>query len=63
MATGIRVEHELHQRRRSRNVGLGVTLVLFAVLVYGLTVAKMGTDPTDALGGTAPAVTTDGGSE
>ena len=29
-ATQIRAEHELHRRRLSRNVGLGVALVLFA---------------------------------
>ena len=46
----IRAEHELHRRRLSRNVGLGVVLVLFVGLVYGLTIAKVGTDPNDALG-------------
>ncbi|TYB82527.1 hypothetical protein [Maritimibacter fusiformis] len=60
MATRIRAEHELHRRRLSRNVGLGVTLVLFVVLVYGLTIAKLGTDPTDALGITPPPAATDG---
>ena len=50
MATQIRAEHEMHRRRLSRNVGLGVALVLFVVLVYGLTIAKVGTDPNDALG-------------
>lgn len=60
MATRIRAEHELHRRRLSRNVGLGVTLVLFVVLVYGLTVAKLGTDPNDALGVTTPPAASDG---
>ena len=50
MATTIKAEHELHRRRLSRNVGLGVALILFVGLVYGLTIAKMGTDPTDELG-------------
>ena len=50
MATQIRAEHEMHRRRLSRNVGLGVVLLLFVGLVYGLTIAKVGTDPTDALG-------------
>ncbi|SMH54331.1 hypothetical protein [Maritimibacter sp. HL-12] len=50
MATQIRAEHELHRRRLSRNVGLGVALVLFVALVFGLTIAKVGTDPTDDLG-------------
>ena len=59
MATRIRAEHELHRRRLSRNVGLGVTLLLFVVLVYGLSIAKLGTDPNDALGAaqTPPAAT------
>ena len=48
--TTIRAEHELHRRRLSRNVGLGVVLLLFVGLVYGLTIAKVGTDPYDALG-------------
>ena len=50
MATQIRAEHELHRRRLSRNLGLGVALILLVVLVYGLTIAKVGTDPMDELG-------------
>jgi len=50
MATPIRAEHELHRRRLSRNVGLGVVLILFVGLIYGLTIAKVGTDPLDELG-------------
>ncbi|WP_177179338.1 hypothetical protein [Aliiroseovarius sediminilitoris] len=38
----IKVGHELHKRRLSRNVGVGVTLILFVGLVYGVTVAKVG---------------------
>lgn len=34
-------EHELHRRRFGRNVGVGVTLVLFIVLVFALTVVKV----------------------
>ena len=37
----IRVEHELHRRRLSRNVGVGVTLVALIALVFGLTMAKI----------------------
>ena len=33
--------HELHQRRLSRNLGLGLTLAAFVAVVFGLTVAKM----------------------
>ncbi|MEC7764906.1 MAG: hypothetical protein VX874_23585 [Pseudomonadota bacterium] len=50
MAEQIRATHELHTRRLSRNVGLGVVLVLFVGMVYGLTIAKVGTDPNDELG-------------
>lgn len=34
-------EHQLHKRRRSRNVGLGVVLVAFVALVFALTVVKV----------------------
>lgn len=34
-------EHELHRRRFGRNVGVGVTLALFIVLVFALTVVKV----------------------
>jgi len=37
-----KADHELHKRRLSRNVGLGLVLVCFVALVYGLTVAKVG---------------------
>ena len=37
----IRVEHELHQRRRGRNIGLLVVLLAFVALVFGLSVAKI----------------------
>ena len=38
---GLQVEHELHRRRASRNLGLLAVLVLFAALVFGLTIAKV----------------------
>lgn len=37
----LKAEHELHGRRRSRNVGLGVVLIGFVVLVFALTVVKV----------------------
>jgi hypothetical protein len=37
----IQAEHELHRRRRSRNVGLGLVLVAFMAVVFGLTVVKV----------------------
>ncbi len=36
-----RAEHELHRRRRSRNVGLGLVLAGFVALVFALTVVKV----------------------
>ena len=33
-----RPDHELHNRRASRNYGLGAVLLIFAALVFGLTV-------------------------
>ena len=37
----LNTEHEIHGRRRSRNVGLGLVLVAFVALVFGLTVVKV----------------------
>lgn len=37
----LNAEHEIHARRRSRNVGLGVVLIAFVALVFGLTVVKV----------------------
>ena len=37
----LRVEHDLHRRRRSRNVGLGLVLVGLIVVVFGLSVVKI----------------------
>ncbi len=37
----LKVEHELHTRRLGRNVGLGLVLVGFVVIVFGLTVVKV----------------------
>ncbi|WCR11650.1 hypothetical protein JHW45_04535 [Paracoccus stylophorae] len=34
-------EHDLHRRRRSRNVGLGLVLAAFVALVFGLTIVKV----------------------
>lgn len=37
----LQVEHELHKRRRSRNLGLLAVLLLFVALVFGLSVVKI----------------------
>lgn len=41
MVMPMQTEHELHRRRRSRNVGLGLVLATFVALVFGLTVVKI----------------------
>jgi ferric-dicitrate binding protein FerR (iron transport regulator) len=41
MVMPLHAEHEIHCRRRSRNVGLAVVLVAFVALVFGLTVVKV----------------------
>ena len=37
----LRAEHELHKRRWGRNLGVGLVLVGFVAVVFGLTVAKV----------------------
>ncbi len=37
----IKVEHEIHRRRLSRNVGVGLVLAAFVVLMFGLSVVKI----------------------
>ena len=37
----IKAEHEMHTRRKSRNIGLGLVLVGFVAVVFGLTVVKV----------------------
>ena len=37
----IHVEHELHGRRKGRNVGVGLLLAGFIAIVFGLTVVKV----------------------
>ena len=38
---GIRAEHEIHTRRRGRNLGVGLLLAAFVVLVMALTFVKI----------------------
>ncbi len=35
-------EHELHAARSGRNLAVGICLVLFVVLVFALTLVKLG---------------------
>lgn len=37
----IRVEHELHVRRRGRNIGVLLILVSLVTIMFGLTVVKV----------------------
>lgn len=37
----LRVEHELHERRKGRNYGLGLILAGFIAIIFGLTVVKV----------------------
>ncbi|MEL6167216.1 MAG: hypothetical protein AAFR35_00900 [Pseudomonadota bacterium] len=37
----MRVTHELHDRRKGRNVGLALVLVGFIGIIFGLTVVKV----------------------
>ncbi|MEO0750927.1 MAG: hypothetical protein AAFY25_03925 [Pseudomonadota bacterium] len=41
---GLSREHELHKRRFSRNMGLGISLVGLVAVVFGLTVVKVSTE-------------------
>ncbi|MCL3880887.1 hypothetical protein [Marivita sp. GX14005] len=34
-------QHELHSRRRGRNIGVGLVLVALIAIVFGLTVVKV----------------------
>lgn len=38
----IKATHELHDRRRGRNVGLGLILIVFVGIVFGMTIVKIG---------------------
>ncbi|WP_170456136.1 hypothetical protein [Ruegeria arenilitoris] len=37
----LRKSHELHQRRFGRNLGVGLTLAAFIVIIFGLTIVKV----------------------
>lgn len=37
----IRAEHEIHKRRFSRNLGVGLTLLGFVALMFALSVVKI----------------------
>lgn len=41
LVVAIRAEHEIHQRRKGRNVGVGLMLAGFVVLIVALTFVKI----------------------
>ncbi|WP_417257927.1 hypothetical protein [Celeribacter sp.] len=47
--------HKVHENRKSRNVGLGIVLGLFVVLVMGLTVVKLTAQNEALMPGVGPA--------
>ena len=38
----IRATHEVHERRKGRNFGLGLILLAFVGIVFGMTIVKVG---------------------
>lgn len=38
---GLVKEHELHKRRKGRNIGVGLVLAAFITIIFGLTVVKV----------------------
>ena len=37
----LQVEHEIHERRKGRNFGVGFILIAFIGIIFGLTVVKV----------------------
>ena len=37
----LRATHDLHKRRASRNVGLGLVLAAFVAIMFGLSIVKI----------------------
>lgn len=50
-----KVTHELHRRRRGRNMGLGLVLAAFIVIIFGMTVVKIATGGFDEAPAEIPA--------
>ncbi len=46
----MRKDHDLHRRRRGRNIGLLVVLLAVAALLFWVTVAKLGTNAANPWG-------------
>ncbi len=54
----IRVEHEIHTRRKGRNMGVGLMLGAFVILVMVLTFVKITRTDFSQVNGAAPAPAT-----
>ena len=39
--SGIHKEHELHTRRKGRNISLGIALALFVGLIFAVSIVKL----------------------
>ncbi len=39
--TELKATHEIHERRKSRNVGVALALLAFVALMFGLSVVKV----------------------
>jgi hypothetical protein len=50
MGNEMRKDHEIHRRRRSRNLGLLAVLLAFVGLLYWVTIAKMGVNAANPWG-------------
>jgi predicted nucleic acid-binding protein len=37
-------QHEIHARRKGRNIGVGLVLAAFIAIIFGLTVVKVTSD-------------------
>jgi hypothetical protein len=46
--TGLKRDHELHQRRFGRNLGVALVLMAVIAIVFGLTVVKVTNGDFDA---------------
>lgn len=42
-------DHELHKRRLGRNLGIGLSLLAFVVIVFGMTIVKVSREPHPSL--------------
>ena len=46
-----REEHELHKRRKGRNFALGGALLVFVLIIFAVTIAKLADGPFMSLQG------------